>query len=85
MLGEAVDSLRAQTLPPHEVVLVIDHAPALLEEARGRWPDLKIVPSRERQGLSGARNTGVAEAGGEVVAFLDDDAVAAPNWLERLA
>lgn len=85
VLSEAVDSLRAQTLPPHEVVLVIDHAPELLEEARGLWPDLEVVPNREKQGLSGARNTGVAEATGEVVAFLDDDAIAAPDWLARLA
>ncbi|HET9198145.1 MAG TPA: glycosyltransferase [Solirubrobacterales bacterium] len=85
LMGEALDSLRAQTLPPHEILLVIDHAPELLEEARRLWPDLKVVANRERQGLSGARNTGVAEASGEVVAFLDDDAIAAPDWLRRLA
>lgn len=85
VLSEAIDSLRAQTLSPHEIVLVIDHAPELLEEVRERWPDLKIVSNREKQGLSGARNTGVAEASGEVVAFLDDDAIAAPDWLQRLA
>jgi glycosyltransferase involved in cell wall biosynthesis len=81
---EAVESLRAQTRPAHEIVLVIDHAPELLEEVRGLWPDLKIVENRERRGLSGARNSGVAEATGEVVAFLDDDAIAGPDWLERL-
>lgn len=85
VLTEAIESLRAQTLPAAEIVLVIDHAPELLAEAQRLWPDLRIVANRERQGLSGARNTGVAEASGEVVAFLDDDAIAAPNWLERLA
>jgi glycosyltransferase involved in cell wall biosynthesis/GT2 family glycosyltransferase len=85
VMGEALDSLRGQTLPPHEIVLVIDHAPELLEEVRRLWPDLKIVANREQQGLSGARNTGVAEASGEVVAFLDDDAIAAPDWLQHLA
>jgi glycosyltransferase involved in cell wall biosynthesis/GT2 family glycosyltransferase len=85
VLGEAVESVRAQTLPPHEIVLVIDHAPELLEEVGQLCPDLKIVANREKQGLSGARNTGVAEASGEVVAFLDDDAIAAPDWLARLA
>ncbi len=85
VMGEALDSLRSQTLPPHEIVLVIDHNAELLEEVRRLWPDLKIVANREKQGLSGARNTGVAEAGGEVVAFLDDDAIPAPDWLRRLA
>jgi glycosyltransferase involved in cell wall biosynthesis/GT2 family glycosyltransferase len=80
----AIESLRAQTLPPHEIVLVIDHAPELAAECRRRWPELHVVENRERQGLSGARNTGVAECGGEVVAFLDDDALAAPDWLHRL-
>ncbi|HET8815682.1 MAG TPA: glycosyltransferase, partial [Solirubrobacterales bacterium] len=85
VLSEAIDSLRGQTLPPHEIVLVIDHAPELLAEVGERWPELKIVANREKQGLSGARNTGVAEASGEVVAFLDDDAIASPDWLRRLA
>jgi glycosyltransferase involved in cell wall biosynthesis/GT2 family glycosyltransferase len=85
VMGEAVESLRAQTRPAHEVVLVIDHNPELLEETRRLWPDLKILANRERQGLSGARNTGVAEASGEVVAFLDDDAIADRRWLEHLA
>ena len=38
----------------------------------------------EREGLSGARNTGVGAARGSVVAFLDDDARADRGWLERL-
>jgi glycosyltransferase involved in cell wall biosynthesis len=85
VMTEALDSLRRQTHPAREIVLVIDHAPELLDEARRRWPDVTVVPNRERQGLSGARNSGVAETGGEVVAFLDDDAIAAEDWLERLA
>ncbi len=84
VLTEAVESLRAQSLPPAEVVLVIDHSPELLAAVTRRWPDLNIVENRERQGLSGARNTGVAAASGDVVAFLDDDAIAAPDWLQRI-
>lgn len=85
VLAEAIESVEAQTLPAAEIVLVIDHAPELEAEARRRWPALSVVANRERRGLSGARNTGVAEAGGDVVAFLDDDAIARPDWLERLA
>jgi glycosyltransferase involved in cell wall biosynthesis/GT2 family glycosyltransferase len=84
VLGEAIESLRAQTLEPRAIVLVIDHAPDLLAEARRRWPGLTIVSNRENRGLSGARNSGVAEVDADVVAFLDDDAIPAPDWLQRL-
>jgi glycosyltransferase involved in cell wall biosynthesis/GT2 family glycosyltransferase len=84
LLAAAIESLREQTVSPHEVVLVIDHAPELEAICRQRWPQALVVANREQQGLSGARNTGVSECGGEVVAFLDDDAAAAPDWIERL-
>jgi glycosyltransferase involved in cell wall biosynthesis/GT2 family glycosyltransferase len=84
LLAAAIESLEAQTVAPHEIVLVIDHSPELEAESGQRWPQAKIVPSAEPQGLSGARNTGLAESSGEVVAFLDDDAVPAPDWIERL-
>ncbi len=83
-LAMAIESVQAQTAPAHEIVLAIDHSPELLAECRRRWPGLVVVENCEEQGLSGARNSGVAECGGEVIAFLDDDAVAAPDWLARI-
>ncbi|WP_423917861.1 glycosyltransferase [Frigoribacterium sp. 2-23] len=67
-----------------EVVLVIDHNPALLERSRTRWPDRVVVANEFTQGLSGARNTGVKIASGEIIAFLDDDATADRSWLTFL-
>ena len=84
-LVAAVASVRAQTRPPVRTILVVDHNPPLLERARGSFPDLLVVPNTGRRGLSGGRNSGVSHAVGEVVAFLDDDARAEPDWLERLA
>ena len=43
-----------------------------------------MVENTHEQGLSGGKNTGAATATGDIVAFLDDDAVAEPGWLEAL-
>ncbi|MGX5770976.1 glycosyltransferase family 2 protein [Microbacterium trichothecenolyticum] len=79
----AMDSLSAQT-PSHETILVVDHNDELLERARSRWPEFIVLSNTARRGLSGGRNTALQVATGEVVAFLDDDAVAEPGWLEAL-
>ena len=84
-LQQAIDSLRnAQTRQPDELVVVVDHNSRLLERVRAQFPEIQVLANQHESGLAGCRNTGVAAASGEVVAFLDDDAVAAPDWLERL-
>jgi O-antigen/teichoic acid export membrane protein/GT2 family glycosyltransferase len=82
----AIGSLHAQSHRPHEVILVIDHCDALLRRASRAFAGtgVRVLESTEQRGLSGARNTGVRAACGEVVAFLDDDAAAEPGWAEHL-
>jgi cellulose synthase/poly-beta-1,6-N-acetylglucosamine synthase-like glycosyltransferase len=80
----AVDSVLRQDSPPDQVVLVVDHNVALLRRVEAAYPRLTVVANAGPRGLSGARNTGVSSARGDVVAFLDDDAVAEPDWLARL-
>jgi GT2 family glycosyltransferase len=80
----AVESVASQRPAPHEVVVVIDHNSSLLERARARFSRARVVPNAEARGLSGARNTGIRNATGDVIAFLDDDAEARPGWLAGL-
>lgn len=83
-LRAAVESLRHQTCAPREILLVIDHNDQLLRRARAGIPDAIALENQEARGLSGARNTGVRAAHSAFIAFLDDDAVADPEWLAQL-
>lgn len=83
-LHECVASAQAQTVPALEVIVVVDHNPELLEEITREFTDVIAVPNIGGRGVSGARNSGVKASRGEVVAFLDDDSIAAPDWLATL-
>jgi GT2 family glycosyltransferase len=83
-LRAALRSIELQDHLPAEVIVVIDHNPALLERARRGLHGALVVENSEPPGLGGARNSGIAVSAGEVVAFLDDDATASPDWLSRL-
>ena len=83
-LSAALASVEHQTRPAKDVVLVIDHCPALFARARAAFPHVTVVENAGPQGLSGARNEGFRRTSADVVAFLDDDAQADPSWLEHL-
>jgi glycosyltransferase involved in cell wall biosynthesis len=83
-LCAAVESVKLQTVPPREIIVVIDHNAALFKRAQAAMPDVLVLENREAHGASGSRNSGVAAAHGSVIAFLDDDAEAAVDWLNRL-
>lgn len=81
----ALESVRRQSRPAAQVVLVVDHCEALYDRARAELTDVTVVANDGVQGLSGSRNSGVAASHGDVVAFLDDDAQADQAWLATLA
>jgi glucosyl-dolichyl phosphate glucuronosyltransferase len=78
----AVSSVREQRVSGSEIILVVDHNPDLYQRLSAAFMDITVVENHEAPGVSGARNTGVALARGDIVAFLDDDAVADPDWLK---
>jgi GT2 family glycosyltransferase/O-antigen/teichoic acid export membrane protein len=83
---DAIRSIERQDAPPYEIIVVVDHNPPLLTAIQDAVEgEIVLVQNRFDRGLSGARNTGIAQATGELVVFLDDDAVADPECLRRLS
>lgn len=84
---EAVESVLEQTHDPIEVVLVVDGNPEVYERVERRFGDADDVVlhcNDENRGISYSRTKGAELASGDVVAFIDDDAVASPDWVEEL-
>ncbi len=80
----SVKSIREQRLQPFEIIVVIDHNSALYERACQALEGVVVIENQEVRGLSGARNSGLALAKGDVIAFIDEDATASADWLEVL-
>src|SRR4051794_10033409 len=82
-LYAAVRSIQAQDPQPAEIIVVSDHNPRLAAHVRTAFPSIVTLLHDGAKGLSGARNTGVAHARGDIIAFIDDDAVMAATTRHR--
>lgn len=86
-LRDLLDSIEKQTYRNIEILVIVERS-AELKKLASEFPSglTKIVYfTHERVGVSKARNLGVKLAKGEIVAFVDDDALPSPNWCEIIA
>jgi len=84
---EAAESVLSQTYNDVELVVVVDGSEEVFKRADedyGESEDAIIYCNDENVGLLKSRNVGTKLANGDVVAFIDDDAVPAENWVEEL-
>ena len=84
VVGEAVRSALAQSEPPLEV-LVVDDASADGTSEAARSAGARVLRTEARRNAGGARNIGIEASSGDVLAFLDADVSAPPDWLARVA
>ncbi len=93
LLQRSVASVQHQRRTPMEIILCVDHNDALLDRCRRHWahraaspavPVVVVLANKYQGRLGSARNSAAEFAHGDIVAFLDDDAWADPDWLERL-
>jgi GT2 family glycosyltransferase len=89
-LERVLASLARQTLAPDrfEIIAVDDGSTddtlGVLRRAEAQMPNLHLVLLNENRGLAQARNAGLQAASGDDLLFIDDDCVAAPDWVERM-
>jgi glycosyltransferase involved in cell wall biosynthesis len=76
-------ALDAQSRRPDEILLVADHNPELFDALASLGVG-RVLANTNKRGCAGARNHGLQAASGEIVAFLDDDAIPERDWFERL-
>jgi len=89
LVAQSVEAALGETHAAGGDVVVVDNAstdgtPEVLRTLAARLPGAFRVVAEPQLGLSVARNRGLAEARGDVVAYLDDDAVPRPGWLAAL-
>ncbi|MGO9959531.1 MAG: glycosyltransferase family 2 protein [Solirubrobacteraceae bacterium] len=86
-LSRCLEGLRLQTLPAAEVVVIVDPideaSDRLVAERAVDWPELRVARPATH-GTVAAYNRGIAATRMELIAFVDDDAVPQPEWLELI-
>ena len=83
-MREGLESLTKLAYPCYEAVIVDDGSTDRTGAIADEYPQFKVI-HQENLGLSAARNVGMVAATGEIIAYLDSDATADPDWLTYLA
>jgi len=88
LVRSSVDALRSQGYPCLELILVDDHSTdgsdALIRSLANDVGATYVTSPPGSKGVSAARNAGLSQAHGDLVAFLDNDALPQPGWLAAL-
>jgi len=84
-LALCLDSLKSLNYPDYEILLVDDGSTDTTPQIAARFPSIRCLRHNQNLGLSVARNTGIAAATGEIIAFTDADCRADEDWLYYLA
>jgi len=86
ILEECLLSLQQQERKPKEIIVVDngskDGSQAII---RKEFPDVKLISLPDNTGFTGANNTGIKAATGEMIVLLNNDCIVEPDWLNNLA
>jgi cellulose synthase/poly-beta-1,6-N-acetylglucosamine synthase-like glycosyltransferase len=80
-LGEAIESVLAQTYEPFELIVISDGSPDNVAEVSERYAAVRLYGTPDNRGISQARNLGLGKCRGDYLVFLDADDRLLPNAL----
>jgi glucosyl-dolichyl phosphate glucuronosyltransferase len=72
-MSECLESLFVQSHAADEIIVIVDHNPALLERIQQTWEGwVKVYPNTHPKGSAGGWNTSLEVATSDIIAFIDD-------------
>jgi glycosyltransferase involved in cell wall biosynthesis len=84
-IGKCLDSIQKQVDQPYEVIVVDSSEDSTRQFIRENHPNVKVHSLAHRTFPGPARNYGATIASGEIIAFIDADCIAFPDWIKRIA
>ena len=86
---ELLNSIKEQTHPHTETLFVVERSKDLMKKIysygiENNIPNLKVLHNDGEPGLSAARNVGIKQASGDIMAFVDDDVLLQPDWAKNM-
>jgi len=84
-IKDCVESLLRQNFPAsqYEIIFVDNNSTDYSTDLVKKYPEIKLL-SEKKQGSYATRNRGIKEASGEIIAFIDPDCIASPDWLSEV-
>ena len=85
LLAECLDTLRAQTRPPNEILIVDNGSSDGSQQwVRSHYPEVTLIELAHNTGFSIANNIGIRRATGDYIALLNNDIRLEPEWLASM-
>jgi len=89
-IAELLDGIQAQIYKNIETLVITERSPELNESIKAYidekgYSNIKVLFNQGERGSYPSRNLGIGQARGEIIAFIDDDALPLPSWAEEIA
>ncbi|MFH0783329.1 MAG: glycosyltransferase [Pseudomonadota bacterium] len=83
-IGQVLESIMAQTRQPDEILIIDDGSSDNTKKIVSQFSQIRLICHDNNQGIAAARNSAIKHASGDIIVFLDADALASPEYIEEM-